>query len=153
MRIWRVARKPFAALDGEGARQFGARWSSEGVAVVYAASHLSLSALEYLVHIDPGDVPDDLVALSIDVPDDAAVIVVTPDDLPAGWRETPPRAACQRIGNDWVADGKALLLRLPSVLVPEESNVLVNPAHPRAREVRVARTRPFVYDTRLLKRG
>lgn len=153
MRIWRLARKPFVALDGKGARQFGARWNSEGVAVVYASSHLSLSALEYLVHVDVDDEPDDLVALAIDVPDDAGETVLAPAELPDGWQETPPPTACQEIGNDWVAKGEALLLRLPSVLVPEESNVLVNPAHPRAVETRVARTRPFAFDLRLLEQA
>jgi len=151
VRIWRVARKRFAALDGEGARQFGARWSSEGVAVVYAASHLSLSALEYLVHIDIEDVPEDLLALAIEVPDDAGEIVVPPADLPAGWRETPAPPFCRQLGDNWVAGSEALLLRLPSVLIPEETNVLVNPAHPRAREVRIARSRLFAFDPRLLR--
>jgi RES domain-containing protein len=151
VRIWRIARKPFAAPDGEGARQFGARWNSEGVAVVYAASHLSLSALEYLVHIDVEDVPQDLFALAIEVPDDVGEIVLTPADLPPGWRQTPAPAHCRQVGDDWVARGEALLLRLPSVLVPEETNVLMNPAHPRAREVRVVRSRPFAFDPRLLR--
>ncbi|MGH7481835.1 MAG: RES family NAD+ phosphorylase [Longimicrobiales bacterium] len=151
MRIWRVARKPHAALNGEGARLFGARWSSEGIAAIYAASHLSLSAVEYLVHIDIEDVPDDLVALAIEVPDDVGEDVLVPGDLPVGWRETPAPPVCRAIGDGWLARKETLLLRVPSVLIPEEMNVLVNPTHPRAGAVRVTLTRSFVYDPRLLR--
>lgn len=111
------------------------------MAVVYTASHLSLAALEYLVHIDPEDVPGDLVALGLQVPRDASELVCGPADLPAGWREIPPPPECREVGDRWVQAGEHLLLRLPSVLVPEEANVLMNPAHPAARRVRVAVSR------------
>lgn len=118
--------------------------------MVYAASHLSLSALEYLVHIDVEDTPSDLIALAIEVPDNAGEVVLSAGDLPDGWREMPPPPACAQLGDQWIAKNRALLLRVPSVIVPEETNVLLNPAHPRAGEVRVERTRPFAYDPRLL---
>ncbi|MXW19101.1 MAG: RES family NAD+ phosphorylase [Gemmatimonadetes bacterium] len=70
--------------------------------------------------------------------------------LPAGWRDTPPRPESQAIGDDWAGSGEHLLLRVPSVVVPEESNVLVNPAHPEASEVGVSASRSFSYDLRLL---
>lgn len=121
--------------------------------MVYAASHLSLSALEYLVHIDVEDAPSDLLALAIEVPDDAGEMVLSARDLPDGWRGMPPPPACAQLGDQWIAKNEALLLRVPSVIIPEETNVLLNPAHPRAAEVRVARIRPFAYDPRLLPRA
>lgn len=152
MHLWRLTRKAHAALDGEGARLYGARWNSRGTAVVYAASHLSLAALEYLVHIDQEDAPDDLVALRLHVPDSATELEYEPIALPAGWRDTPPRPESQAIGDQWAGSGEHLLLRVPSVVVPEESNVLVNPAHPDASGVRVSASRNFSYDLRLLDR-
>ena len=136
--------------DGEGARLFGARWNSKGVAVVCTASNLSLAALEYLVHIDVEDVPDDLVAVGMEIPEEATELACTPGDLPSEWRRTPPPAECQEIGDRWASAGEHLLLRVPSVLVPEESNVLVNPAHPVALDVRIASLRGFAYDPRLM---
>lgn len=118
--------------------------------MVYATTHLSLAALEYLVHIDPEDVPDDLVAIRVHVPDGATELVHQAAAMPAGWRDTPPPPECQAIGGDWAAGGEHLLLRVPSVLVPEEFNVLVNPAHPEASRVRVSGSRTFSYDLRLL---
>lgn len=152
MQLWCLTREAHAALDGEGARLHGARWNSRGVAVVYAASHLSLAALEYLAHIDPEDAPDDLVALRLHVPDEATELVYEPAALPEGCRDTPPPLECQMIGDHWAGSGEHLLLRVPSVLVPEESKVLVNPAHPEASGVRVVEARPYSYDLRLLDR-
>ena len=152
MHLWRLTRQAHASLDGEGARLYGARWNSKGTAVVYAATHLSLAALEYLVHIDPEDVPDDLAAYRLHVPDSATELVCEPAELPAGWRDTPPPPECQEVGDHWARSGEHLLLRVPSVLVPEEFNVLVNPTHAEASRVRVSGSRTFSYDLRLLDR-
>lgn len=152
MRLWRIARRNHAGLDGEGARLYGARWSSPGTAVVYAASHLSLAALEYLVRVDPDDAPDDLVALRLDVPEEATALTHAPPSLPAGWQRTPAPPECQAIGDRWARNGQHLLLQLPSVLVPEESNLLVNPKHRDAPLVHVSGSRPLSFDPRLLGR-
>jgi RES domain-containing protein len=149
--VWRLARRAYQALDGEGARLYGGRWNAEGVAVVYASATLALAALEYLVHVDPPDVPDDLVALRVEVPDAAAVETVTPADLPADWNALDDHPACVARGGAWAAAGTALALRVPSAIVPEEGNVLLNPTHPDMRHVRVATTRPFAFDPRLLR--
>ena len=150
MRLWRIVRRNHAGLDGEGARLYGARWSSPGTAVVYAASHLSLAALEYLVHVDPDDAPDDLVALRLDTPEWATALILASASLPAGWRHAPSPPECHEIGDRWARNGQHLLLRVPSVLVPEESNLLVNPMHRDAPLVHVSGSRPFSFDPRLL---
>jgi len=150
LELWRIARRAQVAPDGEGARLYGGRWNSPGTAVVYAASRLSLAALEYLVHIDPDDAPDDLVALRLSVPGNTTELVLASESLPAGWQRTPPPPECQTIGDRWARNREHLLLRIPSVLVPEESNVLVNPMHPDASLVRVEGFRPFSFDPRLL---
>lgn len=153
MHVWRISRIAHTGLDGEGARLFGGRWNSRGIPVVYTASRLSLAALEYLVHIDPEDAPDDLVASCLRIPDGASEVSVGPDDLPQQWRQTPAPAECQRMGDHWARSGEHLLLRVPSVLVPEETNVLVNPLHPDASGVRMSASRPFSFDLRLLGKG
>jgi RES domain-containing protein len=150
--IWRIARAPHQALDGEGARLYGGRWNSEGVAVVYASESLSLAVLEYLVHIEPALIPTDLVAAEIELPDDPALgAVVDPAQFPAGeWRTYPSPEWQADLGDRWVEDATFLWLALPSAIVPEEHNVLVNPRHPRMAEVRVLSTRPFQFDRRLV---
>lgn len=150
MIVWRIAREPHQALDGEGARLFGGRWNSEGVAVVYTSATLSLAALEYLVHVDPADAPQDLVALRIAVPDGLAVEDVGVAELPAEWNHLPDHPECIRRGDEWARAGRAVLLRVPSAIVPEEQNVLLNPAHADFERIAVIGTRRFQFDPRLL---
>lgn len=151
MHAWRITRAAYQALDGEGARLNGGRWNSEGVAVVYLSSTLSLAALEYLVHVDIEDAPSDLVALKLFIPDDCLVEEVDVVSLPKDWSTTPNAAACLRRGDEWIRAGSSLLLRVPSAVVPEEMNVLLNPAHADAERIAVSLTRPFSFDSRLLR--
>lgn len=150
MRVWRIARAAYQALDGEGARLYGGRWNPEGLAVVYTSTTLALAALEYLIHVDPALVPTDLVAMAIDVPEDVAADRVDLATLPADWREAPDHPACLEIGEAWAAAGKTLALRVPSAVVPEEENLLINPLHRDAARITVVRVRPFAFDPRLL---
>ena len=151
MLAYRLCRAPFAALDGEGARRYGGRWNSVGRAVVYAASTRALAALEYLVHVDVADVPADLVLLTLEVPDDAAIARVDAAALPADWRVASESVACRALGDAWVARGDALVLRVPSAAIPEEENVLLDPRAARFAETRVVAARPFAYDPRLVR--
>ena len=150
MLVWRICREGRQALDGEGSRLHGGRWNSERVSVVYTSSTLALAALEYLVHLDIEDVPDDLVAMAIEVPDDAGEGIVAVDDLPPDWNQVPDHPACARIGDQWAAAGTVLLLRVPSTVVPEESNLLINPDHPLSGDVLMVSIRPFAFDSRLV---
>lgn len=150
MRLWRITRARHQRLDGEGARLYGGRWSSEGSAVVYLASSLSLAALEYLVHVDVADVPQDLVALAVEVPDDTSIEAVDAATLPDGWRVIADHPACVAHGDAWMEAARSLLLQVPSAIVPHESNYLFNPAHSGAARARVASSTPFAFDPRLL---
>ena len=149
MLVWRICREGHRELDGDGSRLHWGRWNSEGVPVVYTSSTLALAALEYLVHVDIEDAPDDLVAVAVEVPDDAVEGIVAVDDLPGDWNQLADHPACARIGDQWAAEGTALLLRVPSAVVPEESNLLINPDHPRADDMLVVSIRPFAFDSRL----
>jgi RES domain-containing protein len=139
MRVWRVCRRPFAELSGEGARLYGGRWNSPGRSMVYAAESAALAVLEVRVHLDLDwrVLPDDYVLTAIDAGDLVAeTLAETPVD---------PRAA----GDAWLASGRSALLRAPSFIVPESANVLVNPAHRDAARLAVASIRPFAFDARL----
>lgn len=111
---------------------------------------MSLAALEYLVHVDPDLVPDDLVALELHLPGSAPAETWAVSDLPPGWRATSAPASCHALGDEWVALAESLVLRVPSVLIPTESNVLLNPAYGAMRDVRVVSVTPFQFDPRLL---
>jgi RES domain-containing protein len=149
MRVWRLARAAHPALDGEGARRAGGRWNSPGVAVVYASSTLSLAVLELLVHTDPDLVPDDLRVSEIDVPASLTAGVLDVATLPPDWRAIPNHPACRAMGDEWVKRRDQVLLGVPSAIVPEELNYLINPAHPEAARIQVVRVRAFAFDKRL----
>ncbi|HEY0970814.1 MAG TPA: RES family NAD+ phosphorylase [Gemmatimonadales bacterium] len=151
MLLFRICRRPFRALDGEGARLYGGRWNEPGRPVVYLSTSIALAALEYLVHVDPDDAPDDLATLTVEVPDDATVETVDVTTLPGDWARASESATCREVGERWLRNGRALLLRVPSVLVPEESNVLLDPRHPDAERARVVGERPFVFDPRSME--
>jgi RES domain-containing protein len=93
--------------------------------------------------------PDDLVIATLEIPDGVAM-TPTPS-LPENWKEYPAPASLSRIGDRFIAEGRAAIMLIPSVLVPQENNVMLNPLHPDAtRMVRQRRLVPFVYDRRLL---
>jgi RES domain-containing protein len=150
MRVWRVARRVYSALDGEGARKAGGRWNSPGTPLVYTSSALSLAVLELLVHTDPDLVPRDLYAFEIDVPASLTAQILDLATLPSNWRDIPNHPACRAIGDAWLERQNHPVLGVPSAVVPEELNYLINPAHPGASQVRVARSRAFSFEVRLL---
>jgi RES domain-containing protein len=117
---------------------------------VYTASRLSLATLELLAHVDPDEIPDDLHAFEIDVPDALAVTQVEVADLPADW-QAPEHADCKRIGDAWLAGGDTPVLRVPSAIVPEEPNYIINPRHADAAAVIVVAERAFMFDPRLVR--
>jgi RES domain-containing protein len=150
MRVWRIARGVYNPLDGEGPRRFAGRWNSQGVPVVYTAAHLSLAVLEVLVHTDPDLIPNDLTVYEIEIPDDLSISHVRSDALPPDWALVPDHGACREIGDAWLASGTSAVLGVPSAVIPEETNYLVDPAHVESTRVRVVSARPFVFDPRLL---
>jgi len=153
MRVYRLVKARHAAspLDGSGAKTYGGRWNSPGVALVYTSATVSLAALELLVHLHRGEVLNRYVLVSVDLPD-AAVMELDAAALPADWRRDPPPATTAAVGDEWVASGVSLALAVPSVLIPQQRNVLINPAHPDfATAAGSARTEPFDFDPRLAR--
>lgn len=149
MYVWRIARQVYDPLDGEGARRAGGRWNAPGFPVVYASVHLSLAVLELLVHLDLEDVPEDLAAFQVEIPDDLLIETVALEDLPETWSRMSDHPVCRRIGRSWLEAGTSAVLEVPSAVVALESNYLMSPAHPEFGRIRVVRRLPFRFDERL----
>jgi RES domain-containing protein len=152
MRVWRLCRRKHAAFDGEGARLAGGRWNRRGTAVVYASETLSLAALEYLVHLDFVLAPPDLTAVAAEIPDSLPVTRLEAADLPRNWRSYPAPDALAELGTTWITTRRTVALSVPSAIVPAERNVLLNPAHPDFKKLRLLPPERFSFDPRLLKR-
>jgi len=142
--VYRLCKAAHIALDGEGARLWGGRWNSAGRPMVYTAATPSLAVLEVLVHLDlPAELlPNDLRLLTIEIPDDA----------PVHQLDTDPAddTACIAEGDAFLAAREALALRVRSVVVPQEWNMLLNALHPAMSRVAIIRDEPFRLDPRLL---
>ena len=151
MRVWRLTRRIHSAFDGEGSRLFGGRWSPPGIAVVYTSATASLAALEYFVHLDAAQAPEDLVLIPVEVPDDLAVQVVAAPQLPSDWRQYPAPESLAQLGAAWASTLATALLQVPSVIVPREPNYLLNPSHPGFARLRIGSLEDFSLDPRLWK--
>lgn len=145
MDVFRLCTSGHAAFDGEGARLYGGRWNSPGLAVIYTSEHLSLAVLEYLVHVEPDNLPDNLIWLNIRIPDSASKELY-PENT------APPEATACRFGDAWIRHNRSLLLMVPSAVLPLEFNVLINPMHREMKRVKVIAKRPYSFDPRLLQR-
>lgn len=154
MRLFRLCRRPFSRnpLDGRGGLVASGRWHTPRRLVCYASDSLALASLEILVHCETDLVPRDLVAVEIHVPSGVTVEELGEGALPRSWRRYPAPPSLQRLGNAWLDRSSACVLRVPSALVPSESNFLVNPVHPDLRKLRVIRKEPFRFDPRLAPR-
>ena len=148
--LWRVVKRRHAltAFDGKAAQRFGGRWSSAGRRAVYTSATKSLAVLEVLVHLDVGRPLPRMVAFTFDV-DDGLIDRLPLARLPRHWRAARGLLLTQQLGDDWLASGKGLALAVPSAVVPEESNYLLNPAHPAFARLKFGRAVPFLLDPRL----
>jgi RES domain-containing protein len=151
---WRLAkpRHVAAAFDGEGARLHGGRWNSPGSRVAYASDSIALAALEVLAHLQSTPVLQAYSLVSIRFPEES-VEVLDPAALPTRWRRFPSPPENQAIGDRWVAEGRSLILRVPSAIIPAAANFLINPAHPEFGKVVIGRPERFGFDARLLRGG
>lgn len=149
-RAWRIVKKIHAssAFDGEGAWRFGGRWNSPGTRVVYCSANLSLAALENLVHLNP-PVAFKSVAIELEF-DDRLIETIGAKSLPPDWTEEPPAGSTMRLGDQWVREGRSAVLKLPSAIIPTESNYLLNPAHRDFQKIIIRKPVAFSFDPRLL---
>jgi len=153
--VWRLIRPEYAErLDGEGSKIAGGRWNSIGRNAVYTSPHLSLAVLEVYVNIaqELRDNLPILQAVRIAIPDDVRATEISQAQFASLIAAPDPIAESRTIGDDWLDQGDTLVLQAPSVLIPEEPNLILNPAHPRMREVRIVSARAFHFDPRLVVR-
>lgn len=139
-------------FDGEGARRSGGRWNRPGPAIVYTSATLALAALEVFVRVAPSDAPVDLVAVAADIPDEVAITRLRSTALPPGWRRYPPPEVLAALGTEWVRRGRTAVMAVPSAVIPQELNYLINPRHSDFRRIRIGRPVPFRFDARMWKR-
>jgi RES domain-containing protein len=156
-RVWRIATDTpdYEAddLSGAGAEKTGGRWNEKGVPVVYTSETRALACLETVVHLNAGGLPLNRYLIAVTIPDDvwASAQMESVASLPVGWDAEPAGRASIRFGTGWIRSGKSALLVVPSTVVPEECNILINPRHSASRGITATKVRKWLYDPRLTK--
>ena len=147
---WRIVKEKHAksAFSGEGARIFEGRWNSAGVCMVYCSEHVSLAALEILVHTQPITIRDKFRVFRVSW-DGKMMITIDLKKLPKSWNAQPPSSVSKNVGDNWVRSGPSVVLAVPSVIVPSERTFLLNPKHQDFRKIKIKDTGSFVLDPRL----
>jgi len=150
--VWRLVRMrfcsmPAGAFTGDGAALAGGRWNRKGTRIVYASCSRALTIVEILATIERTEAPDDYAFTSASF---AQEDVVQLPSLPPDWRRPARCEATIEIGERFVAEGRALALAIPSVIVPQEFNYLINPLHPRFSAIKIGKSlEPFAFDSRM----
>jgi RES domain-containing protein len=151
MRVWRIAQRKYA-LDRlcAGAALYGGRWNPVGLPALYCGASIAICALEKFVHVGQAPLPP-LMLVAVDIPDRSGVFTPAANALPPGWDELPTSASAQALGREWLERGETLAMRVPSAILPEENNVILNPRHPEFAQVALSVVRPFSFDQRMFK--
>lgn len=151
IRAWRIVKTRYSAdaFTGEGARLFGGRWNSSGIAMVYTAGSKSLATLELLVHLDNTSALSSFSICPVDFAD-SLVELIDAATLPRDWRQSPPPISLQAVGDDWTSRGSSVVLRAPSAVIETEYNYLINPAHNDFKKLVVGGLEVFKLDPRLI---
>jgi RES domain-containing protein len=149
MILWRISN--YETLDGRGGLFASARWHSRGRPIVYLANSAAGALVEVLVHLelDPARLPRSYTLLKADAADDVSVQRLDAALLAQNWRDDS--TITRNVGDEWLAAGKSALLEVPSAILPETVNFLLNPLHPDAAKVRVLWHEAYPYDRRLFK--
>ena len=152
MIVYRIARtRHIRDLSGMGARLHGGRWNNKGIGLVYTSENRSLATVEYLVHVPISIIPENLSIASIEIPNMITQKDVLPGSLPRYWRDYPSPPQLAEIGTKWASSNETLLLRVPSAVVENEFNILINPQHPDMKLISISKIEKFRFDTRLVR--
>ncbi len=139
-------------LTGAGAKISGGRWNRPGSPLLYCASNISLAVLETFIHLGAGGLPLNRYLVELAIPDGVWQRAITLDVPPVGWDAIPTGKVSLDEGDRWLKAHRSALLLVPSVIVQEEWNVLVNPMHADAAAIMARKVRKWTYDPRLTRR-
>ena len=150
MTVYRLSSRRYPANDGLGASLYGGRWNHQGTSVIYAAPSRALCAFGgsgqcwrtgWRLHCYSDRITDEL-----------AITTVSIEMLHPDWNRGEPTQQTRNIGTEWVKSLRSAVLVVPSAIIPQEQNYVLNPSHPDFREIRFGSPEPFYFDDRLQKR-
>lgn len=152
MIVYRITKKEHAALDGMGGLYGPGRWHKKGFPVIYTSEHASLAAWEKIVHVVSFEnIPNNLLLVKIELPENMEIQTVPQNILEKGWDSFPFSSETVNYGTSFLLKKEHLALKVPSVIIPDEFNIILNPLHPGINECKVISSIPFLFDKRVSK--
>jgi RES domain-containing protein len=152
MIVFRLCKSKYAHdLSGKGAEKSGGRWNGKGYPMLYTSGSRSLCLIEIAVHLPLGILPDDFVLVSIEIPDSIVVKELLEFELPINWKSFPHQVGTSKLGNGFLKNADYLILKVPSAVVQDEFNFLINPEHELFHQVKISQIEPFYIDNRLFR--
>ena len=145
MEVYRICQAKWVTLSASG---FPARWNSAGQFAIYTASSMALACLENIVHKGGRGFDDGYKVMTVSFPPALKIEKVTADELPPEWKEFD-NPECKRLGDDWLTRNESAILQVPSVIIPQEPNFLLNPRHHDFSKVELKVVEGFIFDHRL----
>ena len=148
MIVYRISNAGFSDdISGTGAKINGSRWNSKGVAALYTSQFISLAVLEMLVNTNFKDYAIALDLMYINFPDEQTTTIIDSKNLKTNWRDDFEYT--RYIGDEFFMQNKSLILKVPSAVIQEEHNYLVNPLHVDFKKIKLVKTKSFWPDERL----
>lgn len=149
MLVYRIGKTRYATdLSGEGARLYGGRWNHKLTACIYTSESRALAVLEYTVNVNIEAIPRSLSITVIEIPS-SSIFTITENKLPGNWKESPAPAATKDFGTQLLKAAKTAIIKIPSAIISQECNYLLNPAHINSKAFKIVEVSDFVYDVRI----
>ena len=149
MLVYRISKTKHATdITGEGARLHGGRWNNKFIACIYTSESRALALLEYTVNINVDDIPRSLSIITLEIPD-IDTYELTESVLPGNWKDVPAPSSTKDFGSGILNAAKNSVLKIPSAIITNEFNYILNPKHPSSKNFKIADIKDFVYDVRI----
>ena len=149
MTVYRISITKYANdLSGEGARLNGGRWNNKLIPCIYTAESRALAVLEYTVNVNIDEIPRALSIAIIEIPG-KHILELTEADLPGNWKQSPTPSSTRQLGSQLLTNAKTAVIKIPSAVIPEEFNYILNPAHPDNKNFKILGIQNFVFDVRI----
>ena len=149
MRVYRIGRTKFAGdLSGEGAKLFGGRWNHKLIPCIYTSESRALAMLEYTVNISIEEIPRALSITTFEIPS-SGIELIMEDKLPGNWRRSPAPSSTKDFGTQLLKNPTNAIFKIPSSVITEEYNYLLNPLHADSKYFKMVEIKDFIYDLRI----
>lgn len=149
MLVYRLCRTKYARdLSWEGSRLKGGRWNHKKTACIYTSASRSLAILEYTVNVNIEEIPRFLSMITLSIPDESVNCPVIAK-LPGDWKDAPTPTSTKDFGTALLHKNQYAILQLPSVIIPQEYNYILNCMHPLSHKFEIKEVADFLYDTRI----